>query len=175
MFYHQYAAQTPTRANQTLHNAHWSIIDHPYLSGPINDLFALVSEQLVECLGVKQRSIGIKPKRDLMNVSEGRELATIVKYLFDTLPIPTMELYRSDRTALLRPALTQPPCLLIADPIPITDPFTLMFTAARRLAQIRPSQFVASTYSNATDRYQSMQLLLATLLHLGRETGYEGA
>ncbi|MEE2788089.1 MAG: zinc ribbon domain-containing protein [Myxococcota bacterium] len=165
MFFNQYATQSPTRASNPLHNAHWSLVDHPFLDGPINDLFETAYEALVRCLGLKPKSLAIKPKRDGVSLTEADDLVRIIAYLFEAMPIPSMTVYRSDRTALLRPVLTQPPSLLIArEGLHHADSFTTIFRCARRLARSRPSQLIAGTYSDHAERFKSVQLLLQTLL-----------
>ena len=165
MFFNQYATQSPTRATSTLHNAHWALIDHPFLHGPMDELFEIAYEALVSCLGLKQKSLAIKPKRDAVELTDPDPFVRIISYLYEALPIPSMTVYRSDRTALLRPVLTQPPSLLIAREHPThSDPFRTIFSCARRIARSRPSQLIAGTYSDHTERFKSMLLLLNTLL-----------
>ncbi|MCB9550319.1 MAG: hypothetical protein H6705_00095 [Myxococcales bacterium] len=162
-FYERYATTTPTRAERPLQAIHWALIDHPLKSPLLDELFARTTDALVTLVARPPKSYGIKRRRDAVDLAEMSRFTNVMGYLFEFLPVPPSELFRSPDVASMRPVLLDPPALLINPEIMEEDLYLLAFIGARQLTRMRPSHLLASVRDRTDERRAWLAWIIATL------------
>lgn len=162
-FYERYATSTPTRAERALQQAHWSLIDHDGQSQLLNALFERVFDTISSVMAVSTRQLGLKRRRDFIDLSAASRFTNVIGYLFDHLPIPHAETYRSTQLRGMRPALLEPPVMLVNPAVMDHDLFTMAFIGGRYLSMLRPSFLVVSSVVNAEERIACANRIVDTV------------
>ena len=162
-FYERYATSTPTRAERALQQAHWSLIDHDKQSQLLNALFERVFDTIASVMSVSTRQLGLKRRRDFIDLSATSRFTNVIGYLFDHLPIPHAETYRSGQMRGMRPALLEPPVMLVNPAVMDHDLFTMAFIGGRYLSMLRPSFLVVSSVVDAEARIACAHRVLDTI------------
>jgi tetratricopeptide (TPR) repeat protein len=162
-FYERYATSTPTRAERALQQAHWSLIDHNQQSQLLNALFERIFDTISSVMAVSARKLGLKRRRDFIDLSATSRFTNVVGYLLDHLPVPHAEIYRSTQIRGMRPALLEPPVMLVNPAIMDHDLFTMAFVSGRYLSMLRPAHLVVSSFADAETRQNCAQKVVDTV------------
>ncbi len=162
-FYERYATTTPTRAERPLQPVHWALIDHPLKSPLLEELFARTTEALVTLMARPPKSFGIKRRRDAIDLADMSRFTNVMGYLFEFLPVPPAEVFRSTEVATMRPVLIEPPALLVNPEIMEEDLYQLAFVGARQLTRTRPAHLLAAVRDQVDERRAWLKWIVATL------------
>lgn len=162
-FYERYATTTPTRAERPLQAPHWSLLDHPQKSSLLDELLQRTCDVLVSLMAAPLKSMGIKRRRDLVDLSDMTRFTNVMGYLFEFLPVPPADVYRTTEIGGMRLALTEPPALLVDPEMMDEDLYALAFFGARQLTMLRPSHLMTGVRTSVADRKALLQRVVATL------------
>ena len=162
-FYERYATSTPTRAERALQQAHWSLIDHNQQSQLLNALFERIFDTISSVMAISARSLGLKRRRDFIDLNATSRFTNVVGYLLDHLPVPHAEIYRSTQIRGMRPALLEPPVMLVNPAMMDHDLFTMAFVSGRYLSTLRPAHLVVSSFADAKSRQACAQKVVDTV------------
>ncbi len=165
-FYERYATSTPTRAERALQQAHWSLIDHSGQSQLLNALFERVFDTISSVMAVSTRQLGLKRRRDFIDLGAASRFTNVIGYLFDHLPVPHAETYRSSQMRGMRPALLEPPVMLANPAVMDHDLFTMAFIGGRYLSMLRPAFLVVSSVVDAKARVACAHKVVDTIRDL---------
>lgn len=162
-FYERYATTTPTRAERPLQPAHWPLVDHRLKSPLLDDLLARTHDALVTLMARPLKAVGIKRRRDAIDLTEMSRFTNVMGYLFEFLPVPPTELFISPEAVGMAPALVEPPALLVNPELMDEDLYVLAFVGARQLTLSRPSHLLAAVQTRVEERRVFLERVLATL------------
>ncbi|MCA9537850.1 MAG: hypothetical protein KC620_03115 [Myxococcales bacterium] len=162
-FYERYATTSPTRAERPLQAAHWPLLDHQSKSPLLDELFARVCDALISLLAVPAKSLGIKRRRDLIDLAVSTRFTNVLGYLFEFLPVPPVEVFRCPEIQGMRPAIFEPPALLVHPDEMEEDLYHLAFVGGRYLTGLRPAHLFACSVADRAERRAYMLGLLRTL------------
>lgn len=162
-FYERYATTTPTRAERPLQQGHWPLIDHPLKSPLTDDLLARTHDALLTLMARQPKALGIKRRRDAIDLADMTRFANVMGYLFEFLPVPPADLFRATETLGMQPALFEPPALLVGPDMLDEDLYVLAFVGARQLVRSRPSHLIGSVQARVAERRPFLERVLATL------------
>jgi len=162
-FYERYATTTPTRAERPLQQGHWPLIDHRLKSPLLDDLLARTHDALLTLMARQPRTLGLKRRRDAIDLADMTRFANVMGYLFEFLPVPPADLFRSADVVGMQPVLLEPPALLVGPDLLEEDLYVLAFVGARQLVRSRPSHLMGSIQARASERRPFFERLLATL------------
>ncbi len=162
-FYERYATTTPTRAERPLEQGHWPLIDHPLKSPLTDELLARTHGALITLMARPHKNLGIRRRRDAIDLADMTRFANVMGYLFEFLPVPRSELFRSTEARSMQPALVEPSALLVAPELLEEDLYVLAFVGARQLVMSRPGHVFGAMQPRVSGRRAFLERVLNTL------------